>query len=76
MYVHERTGTLLHVSTRVRDKKDDKGKIIGKEVVADRLSFIPTEEEELVRVWEGTGESLKLHSVNVCCGQFNISIRP
>lgn len=64
-----RRGKLLFVSTRWRVARDLKGKEISRELVGDRLAFVPDED---TAIWEFTGEVLKVYECHICCGLFQI----
>jgi hypothetical protein len=70
-----REGRLISVVTKLRDNKNEKGKIISTELVGDKLAFEPVDEEDQWTVWEPTGEKLRVSEIHVHCGMFRVLSR-
>lgn len=66
-----RLGKLIYVFTKLKKNTDDKGNIVDKELVGDRVGFEPLEEDHLTTEWY-TGQKLQVHSIHICCGVFEI----
>jgi hypothetical protein len=63
----DRKGKLIAVHTRWKDKKDEEGKVVGKELVADTVLFEPLDD-----FYDWYGEKLKIYYTTIGCGLFQI----
>lgn len=61
------TGKLVFVRTRWKDKRDEEGKVIGRELYADTVRYEPFD-----KYYDWKGEKLKVYYTQVGCGLFQI----
>ena len=63
----DQRGKLISVHTRWRDKKDEEGKVIGRDLVGDTVIFEP-----INKFHDWNGEKLKVYTTTIGCGLFQI----
>ncbi len=63
----DRKGNLLSVSTKWRDRKDEEGKVVGRDLVGGTVIFEP-----LDKFHDWKGERLRVHTTTIGCGLFQI----